>query len=101
MTHARGGTVYILTNKSHSTLYTGVTSDISSRLREHLEKKYSKSFTSRYNLNKLVFMEHLSSIEETIEREKKIKNKTRKNKETLISRFNPEWKDLSEEVLYW
>ena len=68
MTH--GGTVYILTNKNHSTLYVGITSDIPSRLRDHLNKVYPKSFTARYNLNKLVYMKHFGDIESAIDREK-------------------------------
>ena len=101
MTYAKGGTTYILTNKNHTTLYTGVTSDITSRIIEHKEKHYPKSFSARYNLNILLYMEHYPTIEEAIEREKKIKAKTRKNKEILINRTNPEWKDLSNKVLNW
>ncbi len=51
------GFVYIVTNKSHSTLYIGVTSNLPQRVVEHKEKRYEKSFTSRYNLNKLVYWE--------------------------------------------
>lgn len=101
MTHVRGGTVYILTNKNRTTLYTGVTSDIASRISQHKKKVYPKSFTSRYNLNVLIYMEHYSMIEEAIDREKKIKSKTRKNKEIMINKVNPEWKDLLNEVLDW
>ena len=46
-------------------------------------------------------MEHLSTIEEAIDREKKIKGKSRANKEKLISDYNPDWKDLTPEVLNW
>lgn len=46
-------------------------------------------------------MEHFHSIEEAIHREKMIKGKTRLNKEKLISNYNPEWKDLSTEILEW
>ena len=101
MTHAKGGTVYILTNKNRTTLYTGVTSDIASRIIEHKKKIYPKSFTARYNLHVLIYVEHYSMIEEAIDREKKIKSKTRKNKEIMINKVNPEWKDLSNEVLDW
>lgn len=101
MAHAKGGTVYILTNKNKTTLYVGVTSDMGSRLREHINKTYPKSFTARYNLNVLIYMEHFSSIEEAIVREKKIKAKTRKNKEMLINQINPEWANLADEVLSW
>ena len=101
MTHAKGGSVYILTNKNKTTLYTGVTSDLASRLREHITGLYPKSFTARFNLKLLVYMEHFSSIEEAIKREKAVKGKTRINKEKLINSVNPNWADLSEEVLSW
>jgi len=40
----RGGTVYIITNFTHTTLYTGVTSDIMFRVKEHKDKEHPKSF---------------------------------------------------------
>ncbi len=43
----KGGVTYIMTNYSHTTLYTGVTSDIVSRVIEHKEKHYPESFTSK------------------------------------------------------
>src|SRR4051812_40159126 len=51
----RGGTVYILTNVHNTVLYTGVTSDLLKRLIEHKQKKYEKSFTNKYNIDKLVY----------------------------------------------
>ncbi len=97
----RGGSVYILTNKNKTTLYVGVTSDLSSRIRQHLNKEFPHSFSARYNLTHLIYMEHFSSIEEAIEREKKIKSKTRVNKEKLITKHNPNWNDLANDVLNW
>ena len=96
-----GGCIYIITNAYHTTLYTGVTSDLYIRIVEHREKKYPKSFTANYNLNKLVYYELFHSIEEAIAREKQIKGGSRKKKEELINRFNPKWKDLFDEVRYW
>lgn len=97
----RGGAIYILTNQSHSTLYVGVTSDLYSRLVEHREKKYPKSFSSRYNATKLVYNEAFHSIEEAIAKEKQIKGGSRKKKENLINKLNPNWNDLFEEVSKW
>lgn len=90
-----------MTNQHHSTFYTGVTSEIQFRLREHLEKIYPKSFTARYNIRKLVYMEHLDHIESAIEREKYIKGKSRKWKIELINSTNASWNDLGPEVLNW
>ncbi|MCB0493831.1 MAG: GIY-YIG nuclease family protein [Cyclobacteriaceae bacterium] len=97
----RGGSVYILTNVNNTVLYTGVTSDLFSRLNEHTEKEYPKSFTARYNINKLVYYENFHSIEEAIIREKQIKAGSRKAKIKLIISINPEWKDLFEEIKNW
>ena len=93
--------MYILTNEHHTTLYIGVTSDLKVRLREHLDKKYPKSFTAKYNLNKLIFVEHYATIDEAIQREKQLKKKKRANKDKLIDDQNPKWKDFSKEVLEW
>jgi len=97
----RGGCAYIMTNKHHTTLYTGVTADLFSRIVEHKEKSYPKSFTARYNLSKLVFYESFSSIEEAIDREKQIKGGSRQKKIDLINHMNPEWTDLWEVVKKW
>jgi putative endonuclease len=65
----KGGSIYILTNQRHAVLYT-VTSNLVGRIYEHLNKIYSQSFTKKYNLDKLVYFETYSSIEEAIAREK-------------------------------
>ncbi|RFZ93054.1 GIY-YIG nuclease family protein [Mucilaginibacter conchicola] len=59
----RGGCVYIITNKQHSVLYTGVTSDIIGRIYQHKNKIYPNSFTSKYNCDKLVYYFFYSHIE--------------------------------------
>lgn len=90
----RGGCIYILTNKSHTVLYTGVTSDLYARIKEHKEKYYPDSFTAKYNCNILLYHEQFSSIEEAITKEKQIKNWKRAWKLNLVNSTNPEWKDL-------
>jgi putative endonuclease len=94
----RGGYIYILTNKNHTVLYTGVTSKLAKRLYEHRTGFYKNSFTSRYNVFKLVYFEGFSRIEEAIAREKQIKAGSRQKKLDLINRFNPEWKDLTSAI---
>jgi putative endonuclease len=97
----RGGIIYILTNDRHSVLYTGVTSDLVSRMYKHIHKTYSNSFTKKYNVYKLVYFEIFPTIEEAIAREKQIKAGSRSKKEELINRLNPQWKDLYNEILKW
>ena len=94
----RGGYIYILTNNYNKVLYTGVTSNLKARIYEHKQNLYKGSFTSKYNVHKLVYFEGFISIEEAIIREKQIKSGSRKKKIELIDSINPEWKDLYEEI---
>ena len=89
--------IYIMTNEGHSTLYTGVTSDLVKRVYEHREK-LAEGFTKRYNLTKLVYYEVFDEIENAIIREKQIKAGSRSKKLQLINGLNPDWKDLYEEL---
>jgi putative endonuclease len=97
----KGGYVYIITNKHNTTLYTGVTSDLRARLWDHKTKFYPKSFSARYNLNKLVYFEAFGAIEDAIAVEKYIKGKSRAYKEQLIEKANPNWEDLGIAVEEW
>lgn len=96
-----GGCIYILTNKNNTVLYTGVTSDLKTRIYDHKQKASLKSFSARYNCNKLVYYEGFHRIEDAIFREKQIKAGSREKKIQLIDSINPEWKDLYEEVMEW
>jgi len=97
----RGGAIYIMSNHTNTTLYVGVTSNLYSRVYEHRNSVYPKSFTSRYKCFKLVYYELFSSIEEAIAREKQVKGWKRFKKDDLISILNPERKDLFEQVKDW
>ena len=44
--------VYILTNKYHTTFYTGVTNDLFRRIIEH-KIKVNEGFTNDYNVNRM------------------------------------------------
>jgi len=87
--------VYILASKKNSVLYIGVTNDLERRLKEH-KNKTVKGFTSRYNVDKLVYFEKFSDINEAIKREKRLKKWNRQWKIDLIEKENAEWKDLAE-----
>ncbi|MEC4686145.1 MAG: GIY-YIG nuclease family protein [Nitrospirota bacterium] len=88
--------VYILTNKSNSVFYIGVTNDLSRRMFEH-KNKIVEGFTKKYKLKKLVYYEVTNDVESAISREKQLKNWHRKWKIDLITQLNPDWIDLSEE----
>jgi len=85
---------YILTNKINTVLYTGVTNNIERRVFEHKYNKRKKSFTTRYNVKKLVWLEEFSSIDEAISAEKKIKGWSRKRKNDLIKKDNPNFEEI-------
>lgn len=84
--------VYIATNKNNTVLYTGVTNDIRRRMYEH-KQKLIEGFTSKYNVNKLVYCREFNNPQEAISAEKKIKGWKRYKKINLIKNSNP---DLSE-----
>lgn len=90
--------VYLLTNKTLTVLYTGVTNNLIRRIYEH-KNKLQKGFTQKYNVDRLVYYEVYQSIIDAIEREKKIKGWSRKKKNRLVHTLNPLWKDLYEELL--
>ena len=87
--------VYILTNYSESSFYIGVTSNLERRIWEH-KNHVVKGYTDKYNLNKLVYYELISSIESAISREKQLKRWHREWKINLIKENNPQMIDLSE-----
>ena len=85
--------VYILTNRHHTVLYTGVTGDLGKRIHQHREKAVP-GFTNRYNVDKLVYYEVTGDVTAAIAREKQIKAGSRRKKFALINGMNPEWRDL-------
>jgi putative endonuclease len=87
---------YITTNAHNKVLYTGVTSNLKSRMESHRTKKYPNSFTARYNADKLVWFQEFDSIIDARERERQLKAGSRVKKLKLIEEKNPEWKDLYE-----
>lgn len=95
----RGGYIYILTNKRHTTLYTGVTSNIINRIWEHKNKVYPDSFTVKYNCDILVYYRFFSTIDEAIAEEKRIKAGSRLSKLKLIDVMNSMWDDLYETLV--
>ena len=88
------GFIYILTNKNNTTLYVGVTADLEQRIKQHKSKINKKSFSARYNLNKLVYYEAFQMIGDAIAREKQLKGGNRAQKIALIESINPTWEEL-------
>ena len=90
--------VYIATNITNTTLYTGVTNHLARRSFEH-KMGVGSIFTTRYHVTKLVYYELFTDIQRAIEREKQIKAGSRKKKVDLITSMNPQWKDIFEEII--
>ncbi|MGA1979193.1 MAG: GIY-YIG nuclease family protein [Sedimentisphaerales bacterium] len=90
--------VYILTKKRDGTLYVGMAKDLASRTVRHKTGRGSK-FVQKYNLDKLVYYEKVKSYREARSRERQLKWWKRKWKLVLIEQMNPEWKDMSKEIL--
>jgi putative endonuclease len=92
--------VYITTNKTKTTIYTGVTANLKTRLYYHQKDRETdqEHFTGEYNCTNLIYWERHQYILNAIKREKQIKGWTRAKKNTLISEFNPEWKFLNDEI---
>ncbi|MCA9450934.1 MAG: GIY-YIG nuclease family protein, partial [Candidatus Omnitrophica bacterium] len=73
----------------------GVTNNLLRRVYEH-KNKLTKGFTSKYNVQKLVYFEMTGEVQDAIAREKEIKKWRREKKNDLVESMNPEWNDLSE-----
>ena len=88
--------VYILARASHSTLYTGVTSNLPARVWQHREGLV-RGFTQQYGIKRLVWFETHETMDSAILREKRIKRWSREWKYGLIHKENPNWRDLAED----
>jgi len=87
-----------MTNGSNKVFYIGVTNNIVHRTFQH-KNNLVDGFTKRYNIKKLVYCESTNDIGVAIAREKQLKNWHRNWKIRLIENFNPEWRDLSEDMI--
>lgn len=87
--------VYISTNPGKTVLYTGVTNDLATRIRQLYEGRGKpESFAGKFYCYRLVYYERYTDINMAIEREKEIKNLSRESKEDLIKTLNPKWNTL-------
>ena len=91
--------VYILTNKNHTVLYTGVTSDLIRRVYEHKNNADPNGFTAKYKVHKLVYFEETNDVKAAIEREKQIKSWKREQKVAFIMSSNPRYIDLYSQIV--
>ena len=90
--------VYILASRMHGILYIGVTTQIAQRMWQH-RNRVTVGFTSRHNICRLVHVEPFEDIIAAREREKILKGWRRSWKIVLIEAYNPNWRDLYEDLL--
>ena len=83
----------MLASGKRGTLYLGVTRDLVRRVHEH-KTKAVESFTSRYDVDKLVWFEIYEDVLTAITREKELKKWRRDWKIRLVEERNPDWTDL-------
>ncbi len=95
--NSRQYAVYIMTNTYGTVLYTGVTNNLITRIRQHKLKE--KGFTAKYSVTKLVYYEVFQDITEAIKREKQIKGGSRNDKIHLITTNNVSFRDLYEDII--
>ena len=95
---ARGGWVYILASRYQGTIYIGVTASLAERINQHRSGERSE-FAAMYQCRRLVHVEPFDAIEDTIQREKRLKKRNRQWKIRLIEEANPDWLDLYDELL--
>ena len=95
---AKGGYIYIVSNKNRTVLYIGVTSDLYQRIWQH-KSGLGSVFTKKYNCIDILYYEFFQDIESAIRREKLLKKYNRKWKEDLIKSKNLHFKDIFDEIV--
>ncbi len=85
--------VYLTTNKNHTVIYVGYTDNLFRRINEH-RNKIIKGFTSKYNVDKLVYFEEFNRKIDAMKREQQLIAGSRQKKIELIHSTNPEWSEL-------
>jgi len=90
-------TVYLLANRRNGAIYTGVTSRLLQRIRQHREGAVP-GFTCEHRIGRLVWFEQHATTEQAILREKRIKKWLRVWKIELIEKDNLGWRDLAEDL---
>jgi putative endonuclease len=88
-----------MSNTKDTVLYVGMTNDLARRMYEHKNHLDKDSFTSKYNVTKLVHFEMSCDVDAAIEREKQIKSWKRNRKIALVMESNPRMIDLYDQIV--
>jgi putative endonuclease len=95
---ARGGWVYIMTNRYRGTLYVGSTTDLAARISQH-RSGLGSEFCAKHGLTRLVWAERLDTIVDAKHHERHLKRWNRDWKIALIEKANSGWEDLFDQLL--
>ena len=90
---------YIMGSLS-GTLYVGVSGNLHRRVFQH-KFHVLEGFTSKYDVDRLLYWESFDDVHNAIAREKQLKGWSRAKKVALFERRNPQWKDLAAEWYPW
>jgi putative endonuclease len=92
---------YLMNNKPRGLLYHGSTASLPRRKDQHAGKLFGGSaYCKKYGLTRLVYFEVFDSKGEALKREWQVKRWRREWKIKLIETTNPEWRDLSSELIH-
>ena len=86
--------IYIMSNKSRTVYYIGVTNDIQRRTFEH-KTLTGSTFASNFNCTQLLYSDEFNNINDAITQEKRLKKWKRSWKDKLIKENNPNFIDLA------
>lgn len=89
------GYVYILASRRNGTIYSGVTSNLPSRVYEH-KIGAIRGFTRKYGCKILVWYQAFEQLDSARHRELQMKEWRRAGKLRVIEEMNPDWRDLYE-----
>jgi putative endonuclease len=91
--------IYITTNPTKTTLYVGVTNNVSERIIQHYNNRgQPETFAGKYYCYNLIYFETFEFIQDAIAREKQLKKWSRKKKEELIATRNSTWIFLNKDI---
>ena len=93
----KGGYANIMAGGAHGTLYVGSTANLARRIWQH-KNDVGSVYCRKHGCKTLLHYEAFATIEEAMAREKAMKAWKRRWKTERISRFNPEWRDLYEDL---
>ncbi|WP_371397637.1 GIY-YIG nuclease family protein [Fretibacter rubidus] len=88
--------LYILSGPSHGPIYIGTTRNLAQRLTQH---RIGRSKIDAFRIDRLVYIERYPTIEAATERAKALRGASREWVDALITRKNPDWRDLGDAAL--